>query len=564
MKPDVKPTLCASCSSIPWEFFIKHEFSYVHKPSLGALVESVENGCELCSALFWSLDLRINRPNLFSEHVIRIRRRFSYRFPDAAIVLHSETSPDGGIICVECPNTDGFPGYSSVPVMQFTLDSQINRRDIQDLRGASNASPEVTAMVRGWIDNCITHHYKCKEHASHSASFPTDLIDVQPQDGLTDLRLVSRATLESHVRYLTLSHCWGANVEEWRGMMTTYGNIRDRRRSIPFEHLPKSFRDAINLTRSLNERYLWIDALCIPQDDRKGLQNESSMMDLIYSGSLCTISASAATSATKGIFTDRSHVPGSLVLPEASGLRSGNVTLHPLHPKFFSLLESEKTSTRGWCLQERQLSPRIVHYTAFQVLWECKETYKVSEINPIGDEIPSLHRDEYLDHPPRVPHNLLYSIWNGAVLYEEYPPPTNIDFLRPKYIYFALPELKAPRCHDLFKGLYLAREPKEDTIGDWYGQYQKEVNVVGTLRARMIDDYCSWYRLVEEVSQKQFTHSTDHTPEDTACLHRRRDARDTQCRSNPVVSMESDGRGPSRHAKCFRATPARFGGRAAR
>ncbi|KAI0190586.1 hypothetical protein F4808DRAFT_476527, partial [Astrocystis sublimbata] len=191
----------------------------------------------------------------------------------------------------------------------------------------------------------------------------------------------------------------------------------------------------------------------------------------------------------------------------------------------------------------RQLSPRIVHYTAFQVLWECKETYKVSEINPIGDEIPSLHRDEYLDHPPRVPHNLLYSIWNGAVLYEEYPPPTNIDFLRPKYIYFALPELKAPRCHDLFKGLYLAREPKEDTIGDWYGQYQKEVNVVGTLRARMIDDYCSWYRLVEEVSQKQFTHSTDHTPEDTACLHRRRDARDTQCRSNPVVSMESDGRG---------------------
>lgn len=62
---------------------------------------------------------------------------------------------------------------------------------------------------------------------------------------------------------MTLSHCWGLA----KPLSTTIHNIQVRKKHISMGILPPTFRDAVVLTGALNIRYLWIDCLCIIQDD---------------------------------------------------------------------------------------------------------------------------------------------------------------------------------------------------------------------------------------------------------------------------------------------------------
>jgi hypothetical protein len=62
-----------------------------------------------------------------------------------------------------------------------------------------------------------------------------------------------------HTDYVTLSHRWGGISS----ITTTTNTISQRMRAIPYKELPKTFQDAVTITRSLGVKYLWIDSLCI-------------------------------------------------------------------------------------------------------------------------------------------------------------------------------------------------------------------------------------------------------------------------------------------------------------
>jgi len=71
-------------------------------------------------------------------------------------------------------------------------------------------------------------------------------------------------------------------------------------RVIPVDGLPKTFQDAVNIVRDFGIRYLWIDCLCIIQDDKDDWAAESANMSLIYEQCLFMIAADFAPNSKAG------------------------------------------------------------------------------------------------------------------------------------------------------------------------------------------------------------------------------------------------------------------------
>jgi len=88
-------------------------------------------------------------------------------------------------------------------------------------------------------------------------------------------------------------------------ILLTQSSLASLLEAIPCSQLPKTNQDAIHITRFLGIRYLWIDALCIIQDQESDWLEESKKMGDIYKFSYCTISASQATTGSQGCFVDR-------------------------------------------------------------------------------------------------------------------------------------------------------------------------------------------------------------------------------------------------------------------
>jgi hypothetical protein len=59
-------------------------------------------------------------------------------------------------------------------------------------------------------------------------------------------------------------------------------NIDTLSKSMRFDNLPKTFQDAIIVTRKLGVQYLWVDSLCITQDDEDDWNRESRLMEKVF------------------------------------------------------------------------------------------------------------------------------------------------------------------------------------------------------------------------------------------------------------------------------------------
>jgi hypothetical protein len=183
--------------------------------------------------------------------------------------------------------------------------------------------------------------------------------------------------------YTALSHCWGAVAGH---LATMTANLKQMVSGIPIEEIPQTYIDAFEITRSLGVRYIWIDALCIVQDDPEDWQVESAKMCEIYRNAYCTIAASAAASNGKGCFIGQQGP----ILPVRScplsideNGRHSTIILLPPRPSWKNQILSSPLNSRAWVLQERLLSPRILHFAKDTVFWECSEL-KASVFEPNG------------------------------------------------------------------------------------------------------------------------------------------------------------------------------------
>ncbi|KAG8418424.1 hypothetical protein J3458_005839 [Metarhizium acridum] len=180
------------------------------------------------------------------------------------------------------------------------------------------------------------------------------------------IRLIDSTTLKSP-RYVALSHCWG-RLGEGEKFCTTKHNLEDLEHSVDVLRLPRNFRDAITVTLGIGLKYLWIDSLCIVQDDKDDWNSESVEMENIYSSAYCTIAASSAKSSFHGFLTHRE--PRECVqLPIPGG---DTLYTCPNIDDFDADVELGELNQRGWVLQGRALSRRTI-FSSTQVYWQCSD-----------------------------------------------------------------------------------------------------------------------------------------------------------------------------------------------
>lgn len=217
-------------------------------------------------------------------------------------------------------------------------------------------------LLKEWVRNCDTEHSQCITPAS---KLPTRVIDVGEAGSQEPLLKQTKGEI---AHYMTLSHCWGSKPV----IRTTKDTLTKHLHQLPVDSLPKTFRNAVAITRNLGIRYLWIDSLCIIQDDADDWERESTVMGEIYSRSYLTIAASASKDSSGGCFLQRptnTHVRVKCSISDSS---TGYVFVRE-KPKSFNELDRSKLNTRAWVAQERLLSPRTIHYDIDQIMWECKE-----------------------------------------------------------------------------------------------------------------------------------------------------------------------------------------------
>ena len=153
--------------------------------------------------------------------------------------------------------------------------------------------------------------------------------------------------------------------------MTTSATLEQRKSGIPFDIIPKTFQDAIKFTARLGIRYIWIDTLCIVQDDKEDWRRESALMADIYRNAIITLAASAATGSSDGLYNSSDSV---FLSQELSLLhdRADHQGIY-VRKNLKHFRRDLALLSRGWVFQERLLSPRVLHFGHLELLWECME-----------------------------------------------------------------------------------------------------------------------------------------------------------------------------------------------
>ncbi|KAF2036515.1 heterokaryon incompatibility, partial [Setomelanomma holmii] len=148
----------------------------------------------------------------------------------------------------------------------------------------------------------------------------------------------------------------------------------------PISDLPKTFRDAILVAKKCNIRYLWIDSLCIFQDNLEDWHVEAGHMREIYGGAACCIAVTAGENSSVGCFFDRDPQTSQPFLVEVSGSQHADDPGLPLPGTYwcslnwispFNAIESAPLNQRAWVAQERYLSRRVMHFANDALFWEC-------------------------------------------------------------------------------------------------------------------------------------------------------------------------------------------------
>lgn len=233
---------------------------------------------------------------------------------------------------------------------------------------------EHKAQILQWLQQCCENHRSCNDDHNRADWNPTRRLDV----GIASdqkVKLVDTASSRNPLTYVTLSHRWG-QTDIPRLTKATEAQFKT---AIRISELILTFQHAILVVRMLGYRYLWIDSLCIKQEhdneDSEWL-HEASLMHKVYRHGHFNISATGAVHGSEGLFAQRDHTARAFesVNVKADGL-FGRVTpcIAVSRSFWWNNVNGAPLNERGWVLQERLLSRRVLHFGKTQLLWECRE-----------------------------------------------------------------------------------------------------------------------------------------------------------------------------------------------
>ena len=241
-----------------------------------------------------------------------------------------------------------------------------------------------------WLTDCVQSHIAC--HTQSKPFTPTRLLALKTYEASGDIVLIEPThdlpNQTDPIKYTALSHCWGPIPNP---MKTTKETYKARSTRISYAELPLTFQHAVTVTRQLEIPYLWIDSLCIVQDDASDWAREVEVMGRVYGGSTCTLAAMSSKNSNGGFPLSRGLIDG-FDLP----FRNSRVRIFVAEPNTWAGGMHGPLLERAWTFQERNLSIRILHFSEQTLLWECK----TARASP---ELPWMQATRYdADPPPKL------------------------------------------------------------------------------------------------------------------------------------------------------------------
>ncbi|KAF4991915.1 hypothetical protein FDECE_13857 [Fusarium decemcellulare] len=221
-----------------------------------------------------------------------------------------------------------------------------------------------------WLSHCLEQDEAC---SLPSQDFmPRHLIDVGSWDGSREPFLFKPC---QPAPYACLSYCWGSDTDDI--LKTTTKNISSHYLSIPMTKMPLGIQDAITVCRGLKIPNLWVDSLCIPQDDDIAWLEDASQMDQIYLYSHLTIAAlEPASCKSRFLGKQRFGHPEwqrrfVADVPQANDEAPLEIFVRPAVEVDGDLEKKSSLDKRGWCLQESLLPNRRLCFNGDEMIWEC-------------------------------------------------------------------------------------------------------------------------------------------------------------------------------------------------
>ncbi|KAH8587983.1 heterokaryon incompatibility protein-domain-containing protein [Bisporella sp. PMI_857] len=343
-----------------------------HHPTYERLTQSCADGCPMCQLLDRGLSdypsLTQNNRSSHLDEMLYGSIKMDDKNSSFFLLMDKAFELDGyDEFYLMRTTTDMIPDLRAPgPTYQI----QVPPESVPDRVLCKPQSPRSDlTLVKGWLTSCVADHPDCATVTDRVS--PTRVLEVN-FDGNTNkptVRLVE--TDGAFAPYVALSHCWG----NFQPLCTTTQQYSAHLEGIPFDSLPKSFQDAVTVATSLGVSRLWIDSLCIIQDLVADWEQECPQMSTIYSNAVCTIAACDAANCSVGFLND---------YPTELRCELGNsMTVRYIPPESMPIRSDEPSllSTRGWVLQEKLLSPRILAFKSQRMQWQCNTHYMSDDVH---------------------------------------------------------------------------------------------------------------------------------------------------------------------------------------
>ncbi|KAF2262135.1 HET-domain-containing protein [Lojkania enalia] len=397
--------LCSSCTVLGARLATEPEFSYLVAETFHGLEQSSASGCHLC---------RLIRQRLIyhgDENIEALRNATSGIFLEATLehILVESPLPRNGRAVLwpryELGDEDEN-GNDNDAASLLTEAVDLGQHGINSLQSEQGLNT-LASIARNWILHCLASHETCQLPFSAVSLtspsslgkrmkpfLPTRVIDLGTRSEPLTPRLLVSGAEQCRADYFALSYSWGVGTHSAK---TTLANLAERQQRIDMSTLPKTIQEAIIFTKRVGiVRYLWVDAICIIQIDEKdpieGERThkldwaiESQNFGEYYHNALCTLAATGSSCSTQGLFLNRPGLDYSVQVCKFLRYNpSGNrlvMKIEPEDPTWSKTTSHAPLLRRGWAMQERAMSMRILHFARDIVFWECNEI-KASESSP--------------------------------------------------------------------------------------------------------------------------------------------------------------------------------------
>lgn len=288
----------------------------------------------------------------------------------------------------------------------------------------------IAKPIQAWHDQCCGTHKECNQTLSRCgainadyAPLPSRCIKVSYIDSLQQYGFQLCDTTGQFGRYIILSHRWAPETFACR---TTRANYLQRTGtgSTWDQNPTRLFVETCMLAHRLGIPFVWIDSLCIIQDDARDWGREAVKMAGYYQHAWITVSATTTNPATGGLFSDiaTENLPRVSRLPyrDRQGVRRGYFYVQctddaELNRVYQQHVKHSELLTRGWVYQEWLLSPRTVAFTPAGVIMVCSASPPQSAVGDLVRNRKSTQEQQWDSAERESPGDLVNIAFKNSI-----------------------------------------------------------------------------------------------------------------------------------------------------